>query len=109
MSNTKTYVGNTKDIEGKFGTIQKISYSRKDLETMMANLNEKDYVNLNRLPKKETDQWGNTHYMVIDTYIAPPKETESKPERKTAADNYNKDLKAKDAQERFENDFPIPF
>lgn len=70
MSNTKTYVGNSRDIEGKYGTIQKISYSRKDLQTMMDNLNEKGYVNLNRLPKKETDKYGNTHYMVIDTYEA---------------------------------------
>jgi hypothetical protein len=68
MSETKIYVGNSRNQQGKFGEIQKISFSRKDLQTMIDNLNEKGYVNLNRLPKKETDKYGNTHYMVIDTY-----------------------------------------
>jgi hypothetical protein len=62
----KKYVGNSRNQQGKYGEIQKISFSRKDLQLMMDNLNEKGYINLNRIEKKEPDQWGNTHYLVID-------------------------------------------
>jgi hypothetical protein len=71
----KKYVGNSRNIQGKFGEIQKISFSRKDLEVLLDNLNEKGYVNLNRVAKKETDQWGNTHYMVIDDWKPEQNET----------------------------------
>jgi hypothetical protein len=81
----KKYVGSSKNIEGKFGEIQKISFSQKDLQLMMDNLNEKGYINLNRIAKKETDKYGNTHYLVIDEW--QPQETKVFSERKTAADN----------------------
>jgi len=80
----KKYLGSSRNIQGKFGEIQKISFSRKDLELMMDNLNEKGYINLNRIEKKEVDKYGNTHYLVIDEW----KPTEQPTERKTAADNY---------------------
>jgi FlaG/FlaF family flagellin (archaellin) len=79
----KKYLGSSRNIQGKFGEIQKISFSRKDLELMMDNLNEKGYINLNRIEKRETDKYGNTHYLVIDEW----KPTEQPTERKTAADN----------------------
>jgi hypothetical protein len=79
----KKYLGNSRNIQGKFGEIQKISFSRKDLELMMDNLNEKGYINLNRIEKRETDKYGNTHYLVIDEW----KPTSQPTERKTAADN----------------------
>jgi hypothetical protein len=81
----KKYVGSSKNIQGKFGEIQKISFSRKDLDLMMDNINEKGYVNLNRIAKKETDKYGNTHYLVIDEW--QPQETKVYAERKTASDN----------------------
>jgi hypothetical protein len=81
----KKYVGSSKNIQGKFGEIQKISFSKKDLQLMMDNLNEKGYVNLNRVAKKETDKFGNTHYLVIDEW--QPQDNKVFAERKTAADN----------------------
>jgi len=83
----KKYLGSSRNIQGKFGEIQKISFSRKDLELMMDNLNEKGYINLNRIPKKETDQWGNTHYLVIDEWRPTEQQHNVPVERKTAADN----------------------
>jgi hypothetical protein len=74
----KKYVGSSRNIQGKFGEIQKISFSRKDLELMMDNLNEKGYINLNRIEKKEVDKYGNTHYLVIDEW---------KPKQSAPADN----------------------
>jgi hypothetical protein len=82
----KKYVGNSKNIQGKFGEIQKISFSRKDLELLLDNLNEKGYVNLNRVAKKETDKFGNTHYMVIDEWKPEEKQYSAPAERKTAGD-----------------------
>jgi hypothetical protein len=64
----KKYLGSSRNIQGKFGEIQKISFSRKDLELMMDSLNEKGYINLNRIEKKEVDKYGNTHYLVIDEW-----------------------------------------
>jgi hypothetical protein len=72
----KKYVGNSRNIQGKFGEIQKLSFSKKDLELLLDNLNEKGYVNLNRIAKKEPDQWGNTHYLVIDEW--KPEQSETK-------------------------------
>jgi hypothetical protein len=79
----KKYVGSSKNIQGKFGEIQKLSFSKKDLEVLLDNLNEKGYVNLNRIAKKETDKYGNTHYLIIDEWQPQEKNAE----RKTAADN----------------------
>jgi len=97
----KKYVGSSKNIQGKFGEIQKISFSRKDLDLMMDNLNEKGYVNLNRVAKKETDKYGNTHYLVIDEW--QPQET--KVERKTAADNIKP--KENKVEQTFNDDLPF--
>lgn len=68
----KKYLGSSRNIQGKFGEIQKISFSRKDLELMMDNLNEKGYINLNRIAKKEVDKYGNSHYLVIDEWKPQP-------------------------------------
>jgi hypothetical protein len=35
----KKYVGNSRNIQGKFGEIQKLSFSKKDLEVLLENLN----------------------------------------------------------------------
>jgi len=97
----KKYVGSSKNIQGKFGEIQKLSFSKKDLEVLLDNLNEKGYVNLNRVAKKETDKYGNTHYLVIDEW--QPKET--KVERKTAADNIKP--KENKVEQTFNDDLPF--
>lgn len=85
---TKLYVGTAKQktINTKFGEMEvvKISYSKKDLELMMANLNEKGWVNLDQTRRKEVGKYGETHSMVIDEWkpsgnSTPPANTPVKP------------------------------
>ena len=81
---TKLYVGTAKQktINTKFGEMEvvKISYSKKDLELMMANLNEKGWVNLDQTKRKEVGKYGETHSMVIDLWkpTTPPANTPEK-------------------------------
>lgn len=42
----KVFVGSVEIAEGQYGRYTKIGFSKKDLETMMTNLNERGYVNL---------------------------------------------------------------
>ena len=49
----KIYVGNGKQFETKFGSMLKLSFSKKDLETMLENVNEKGYINLNVNERRE--------------------------------------------------------
>jgi hypothetical protein len=37
----KKYVGSSRNIQGKFGEIQKISFNKKDLQLMLDNLTKK--------------------------------------------------------------------
>jgi hypothetical protein len=99
----KKYVGSSKNIQGKFGEIQKISFSKKDLDLMMDNLNERGYVNLNRIAKKETDKYGNTHYLVIDEWQPQEKNVE----RKTAA--YNIKFRGKEVPKDEDFSDSLPF
>lgn len=60
----KIYIGNGK--QSKFGV--RLSFSRKDLETMQANLSEKGYINLNLNERKEVGKFWETHSMTVDTW-----------------------------------------
>jgi deoxycytidine triphosphate deaminase len=104
----KKYVGNSKNIQGKFGEIQKISFSKKDLELLLDNLNEKGYVNLNRIAKKETDKYGNTHYMVIDEWKPEEKQYSAPVERKTAGDTIARKVE-ETALNSSNEEFELPF
>jgi hypothetical protein len=53
-----------------------ISFNRTDLEKMIANLNEKDWVNLSMSPRKEVGKYGETHSITI--YKPEAKTRESK-------------------------------
>lgn len=64
----KIYVGSAKAIQTKYGELMKISFRRQDLETMMNNLNEKGYINLNMNARREVGQYGDTHSLVVDTW-----------------------------------------
>jgi hypothetical protein len=103
----KKYVGNSRNIQGKFGEIQKISFSRKDLEVLLENLNEKGYVNLNRVAKKETDKYGNTHYMVIDDWKPEEKQYSAPVERKTAGDNIERKVQESALETIFNDELPF--
>jgi len=67
MSN-KIYVGGGKVVNGNFGLFHRISFNKKDLETMLNNLNSKGYINLNMNERREPSQYGQTHSLVIDTW-----------------------------------------
>lgn len=69
----KIYIWNGK--QSKFGI--RLSFSRKDLETMQANLNEKWYINLNLNERKEVGKFWETHSMTVDTWSPTPKDLPS--------------------------------
>lgn len=64
----KIYIGNGKQLETKFGSMLKLSFSKKDLETMLENINEKGYININVNERKDIGKYGETHYMVVDNW-----------------------------------------
>lgn len=71
MSEPKIYIWNGK--QSKYGI--RLSFSRKDLETMQANLSEKGYINLNLNERKEVGKYGETHSMTVDTWVPTQKPT----------------------------------
>jgi len=70
----KVFAGNGRLVKTKYGEMTKISFNRKDLETLMANL-DNGWVNTILKPKKEFAEGKPTHYLEVDFY---------KPETKTA-------------------------
>lgn len=69
MSEQKIYVGGAKEINGNFGAFHRISFNKQDLETMLNNLNAKGYINLNMNKRREPSQYGQTHSLVVDTWM----------------------------------------
>tara|TARA_R110000751_G_scaffold16235_1_gene51599 strand:- start:2575 stop:2829 length:255 start_codon:yes stop_codon:yes gene_type:complete len=79
----KIYVGSGTE---KFdGNLVSCSLCLSDLpsEHIQTGRNGKKYINLNVQKKKETDQFGKTHYVAVDTW---------KPEPKKEVEDSNKDL-----------------
>lgn len=76
MAEAKIYVGSCKEISTQYGTIMKIEFSKKHLETLLANLNERGYAKVAVAPRKEIGQYGDTHTVSIDTYVAPVKDVQ---------------------------------
>ena len=64
----KIYCGSAKEINTSFGKIMKVSMSKKDIQLLTENLNEKGYINLNIQERKTPDNYGNTHYVIVDTW-----------------------------------------
>ena len=59
----------TKEIETKFGKMLKQSFNADKMITFIKeNVNEKGYVNLNTSERRETGQYGDTHYSTLDTW-----------------------------------------
>ena len=69
----KIYVGGAREMNGTNGIFHKVSFSAKDLATMLENVNEKGYVNLVMNQRKQVGQYGQTHSLSIDTWV-PNKE-----------------------------------
>ena len=54
-----------KTITTKYGDMLGISFNKTDLQKMMDNLNEKDWINLNVAPRKDVGKYGETHSITI--------------------------------------------
>jgi len=69
----KIYCGSGKSV-GQYGQIS-ISVCMDDLASdyITTAKNGKRYINLKLSPKKETDQYGKTHYLEIDTWKPEPR------------------------------------
>ena len=70
----KVFAGSGRTVKTKYGEMTKISFSRKDLETLMANL-DNGWVNTILKAKKEVVEGKPSHYLEVDFY---------KPETKVA-------------------------
>lgn len=70
----KIFCGNGKIITTQYGELVKISFSKKDLETMLANLTN-GWINTALKEKKNKVEGKPTHYLEVDTYEATTKRT----------------------------------
>ena len=70
--NQTIYCGSGKVFTTKYGELTKLSFSKKDLETMLSNLNDKGWVTCVLKEKKEKVEGKPTHSVSIDTW--KPKE-----------------------------------
>lgn len=68
----KTYVGSVKakTITTAYGDMEilKISFSKSDIEKLSENLNERGWVNLDMVKRKQVSDKGQTHSITIDTW-----------------------------------------
>ena len=64
---TKIYVpkSQAKEIKWQYGSFFNISFSIDELKSLA---NEKGYVNMVMSPRKEPDQYKNTHYFTLNTW-----------------------------------------
>ena len=68
----KIFCGNAKTVQTKYGEMVKISFSKKDLQTMMDNLSEAGWINPVLKEKKDKVEGKPTHYLEVDTYKSTP-------------------------------------
>ena len=67
----KVYVNglNVKAITTKYGELLKVGIKTEKLvEFLVRNTNEKGYCNIDILRKKAPDEYGNTHYAILNEY-----------------------------------------
>jgi len=57
------FLGSSKSVETKYGSIIKVGYSREDLEYMLENLNDNGWINTEIKQTKE-----GKPYCVVDNY-----------------------------------------
>jgi len=69
MENDRIFCGNGKIITTQFGEMVKISFSEKDLKTMLANL-ENGWINTVLKEKKNKVDGKPTHYLEVDKWKA---------------------------------------
>lgn len=67
----KIYVpkSKAKAVTTKFGQVLKLGFQSEALiEFVKANTNQAGYVNIDIVPRKEADQYGNTHSCVLNNW-----------------------------------------
>lgn len=72
---TKTYCGNAKEIETKYGKLLKLSFTKEDIQALQDNLAD-GWVNAVVKERKEPSPTGISHYLELDLW---------KPEKKEAS------------------------
>ncbi len=65
MADKKYIGGSAKAIQTQYGEMMNLSLK---LEDMQAIVNEKGYVNMTVMKRKEPGQYGDTHYVVENDY-----------------------------------------
>ena len=101
--NDKIYVGSGKTF-GKFSQLS-INICISDIpkeHIFKSEKTGKSYVKLNVCAKKNIDQYGNSHYVSVNTW--QPNQQQNKPQYKQ--DNFDKNAKE---YETFENNDEVPF
>lgn len=63
----KIYCGSAKVVTTKFGELTKVSFSKKDIDTMQENL-KNGWINLVIKEKKEKVEGKPTHYLEVDSW-----------------------------------------
>ena len=66
----KVFCGSGKVVTTEFGELVKISFSKKDLETMLENLNDKGWINTVLKAKRNVEDGKATHYLEVDFWKA---------------------------------------
>lgn len=88
----KIYAGTARMLTTQFGTLPKVTFSRKDLTRLLEYLNENDteFVSLNVKEKPQKVEGKPTHYLQVDEW--KPNAVKEKNEFKPAMDkktNFN--------------------
>lgn len=91
----KIFCGAGKEIETKYGSMLKLSFSKTDLEKLADNLNESGWVNAVVKSRKNPTE-NQTHYIEIDNW--KPAETYKSEER---------DDKTEEQNDKAEEDLPF--
>lgn len=79
----KQYVGSAKAIASKYGESFAISIWPKDIETLIANQNDKWWVNIIMNKRKDEGRYGETHSLTINDW-KPTESTVETPKEKPA-------------------------
>ena len=96
----KKYIkGSAKAVETKYGEIINLSLNLDELNSCQS---ESWYIRLSIMKRKEADQWGNTHYIVENTFKPQNDAWEKKTELKPV------DMKAQFINDD-DNDEELPF
>lgn len=85
----KIYIGGAKEKVWQDGNSSfSISFSEKDLALLLANKNERGYVNLKMVKRREPSKYGQTHSIVIDDWEPNAQQTANQVARDEQLTNF---------------------